>query len=449
MGGDTVIEAPPAPPPRDIGEETRDTLEAQIELAPERFAIEEKYRPLYADLAKRLNLKNLGIDENKGILRALIEDIVPAQGLMKRRSTMDEIETIKQGGKKLLDAQRAVDPEAENLRKDIMEKAQSGLDRSDQFDQINELQKQRLISDYDSMDGLVEQGQDNLDRGRRLSDYGMNRMRRDNFGGLADRLQQDFDTNVYDELVQDAQEEFRSGAGLTARERRELDQGVLEGAVERGMEDQASTLETQIAERLGADRRLKADRRKTLADALGLQQDDRTRKAGLLGNVLNLQEQASGQRFRDAGAGLANTRADMSQLANLFQGRANFEESLLSGLERSVINQNMADQQSLQNAKTAYDMSNFDILQAMTGRSGQVPGQASAGFGSANFSQSAGPTIFNPESAYAGNLFGQNFSGQLQNNQNILNANMATAQNQSNLFGGLLGFGSGLLGGLF
>lgn len=51
----TKVKAPPA---RDYGKETRDTLQAQIDLAPDLYAAEERFRPKYAqldlDIAKQL-----------------------------------------------------------------------------------------------------------------------------------------------------------------------------------------------------------------------------------------------------------------------------------------------------------------------------------------------------------------------------------------------------------
>ena len=60
-----------APPPRDYGKETRDTLEAQIQLAPQLYASEAKYRPQYADLERRMQLEQMGIDPSKGLLQAV------------------------------------------------------------------------------------------------------------------------------------------------------------------------------------------------------------------------------------------------------------------------------------------------------------------------------------------------------------------------------------------
>ena len=39
-----------APPPRDYGKETRDTLQAQIDLAPQLYGAEEKFRGKFAQL---------------------------------------------------------------------------------------------------------------------------------------------------------------------------------------------------------------------------------------------------------------------------------------------------------------------------------------------------------------------------------------------------------------
>ena len=46
MGGTNVE----APTPRDYGSETRDTLQAQVDLAPELYAAQARFGPLYQDL---------------------------------------------------------------------------------------------------------------------------------------------------------------------------------------------------------------------------------------------------------------------------------------------------------------------------------------------------------------------------------------------------------------
>ena len=77
----TKIKAPPA---RDYGKETRDTLQAQIDLAPDLYAAEEKFRGKYAqldlDIAKQLapDLLNL-YETSQRRLGALDRETLAAQ----------------------------------------------------------------------------------------------------------------------------------------------------------------------------------------------------------------------------------------------------------------------------------------------------------------------------------------------------------------------------------
>lgn len=70
-----------APPPRDYAKETRDTLQSQIDLAPDLYAAEasEEYgQPAYARLGLRaLEASMLGGEGSKGLLRLYREDITP------------------------------------------------------------------------------------------------------------------------------------------------------------------------------------------------------------------------------------------------------------------------------------------------------------------------------------------------------------------------------------
>ena len=77
----TKVKAPPA---RDYGKETRDTLQAQIDLAPDLYAAEERFRPKYAqldlDIAKQLapDLLNL-YETSQRRLGALDRETLAAQ----------------------------------------------------------------------------------------------------------------------------------------------------------------------------------------------------------------------------------------------------------------------------------------------------------------------------------------------------------------------------------
>jgi len=168
-----------APPPRDVGAETRDNLQAQVDLAPELFSSESQFRPQYADLERGIQLEQLGIDPSLGLLEAYRDYIVPAQGEMKRESTAQEIDMIRDLGPELMEAQRSADPIAEALRQSIMDSAS---------------------------------------------------------------------------------EDMAAGMGLTETEQRDLDQQILSGAADRGMEGQGSTFADMVSQRLSANRGIKQQR---------------------------------------------------------------------------------------------------------------------------------------------------------------------------------------------
>ena len=110
-----------APPPRDYGAETRDTLEAQVDLAPELYESEAEFRPQYADLEKSIMFEQLGIDPDIGLLEAYEDYIVPSQNRQKKASVEGDIDILKTLGQDLLEAQREADPVAEELRQKVLQ----------------------------------------------------------------------------------------------------------------------------------------------------------------------------------------------------------------------------------------------------------------------------------------------------------------------------------------
>ena len=367
MGSKTTVQAPA---PRDYGEETRETLESQIELAPELFQSEMRYRPQYANLERQIQLGQLGIDPNKGILQAMIEDIVPAQARMKEMNMAGEIDAIARLAPSLIEAQRGADPQADKLRTGIMERAQAGLGKTSEFDDLADYQRQRLQGSMGDFDEVVA------------------------------RSREDLNADPYAEIVEQTREDFIAGEGLTSQERRELDQQVLEGASERGMTDQASTIESMIAERLGANRQIGQQRQQAYGTALT--------------NRLQGRQMATAN-FTDA-----------------VTGRSRHEAGLIDDYARSIGNMVEADQVALRNAGSAYGLGHFDVLNAMTGRSGSTPQMAQQGFGSAGFSLNSSPGIFNPESSMAQAINAGNYQGELD-------ARVATASNRASMWGGLMG----------
>ena len=182
-----------APPPRNYGKETRDTLQAQVDLAPQLFAKESMYRPQYADLERGMMLEQMGIDPSKGLLQAYEEDFAPSMVRQKAATVKGDINMLREYGPELLEAQRAADPLADSLRQGIMDTAA---------------------------------------------------------------------------------EDLAAGMGLTETEQRDLDQQVLAGAADRGMEGQASTFGDMIGQRLSANRGIKQQRLSNAANAFQLGASD-------------------------------------------------------------------------------------------------------------------------------------------------------------------------------
>jgi hypothetical protein len=112
-----------APPPRDFRKETRDTLEAEIELAPDLFAAEAKFQPQYAqlemDIANKMTPQMLDLYQNQ---------IDPALRQMQSAQREGDIRDIEQLGPRAMAALDKMDPQKAGLMKTMMTKAQEGVD---------------------------------------------------------------------------------------------------------------------------------------------------------------------------------------------------------------------------------------------------------------------------------------------------------------------------------
>ena len=181
------------PPERNYGQETRDTLQAQVDLAPQLFESEARFRPQYADLERRMMLEQMGVDPSKGLLQAYEEDFAPSMVRQKEATVKGDIDMLKEYGSQLLQAQRDADPLADSLRQGIMDSAA---------------------------------------------------------------------------------EDLAAGMGLTETEQRDLDQLILAGAADRGMEGQGSTFGDMISQRLSANRGIKQQRLANAANAFKLAPTD-------------------------------------------------------------------------------------------------------------------------------------------------------------------------------
>lgn len=180
--GDTTVEAPP---PRDYAKETGDTLQTQIDLAPQLYESEAKFRPQYANLERQMLLEQMGIDPNIGLLDAYENYIAPSQSRQRRTAVEGDISMLRDLGKELIDAQREADPEADRLRQQVMSGTSEMVDD--------------LRGEYEAGEGLTAQEARDIDQqvlgmaqdrgmvGQNLTDY--NRIKQKLTGDRAVRQQ--------------------------------------------------------------------------------------------------------------------------------------------------------------------------------------------------------------------------------------------------------------------
>lgn len=120
-----------APPPRDYAQETRDTLQAQIDLAPRRYAAEAQYGPQYTDLAGG-NIRRLllGSEQTPGLLATLREVSPQMQELQSSGELAQrerDISSVEQLGARAVSALRSADPNQARLLDALNQQAQTDL----------------------------------------------------------------------------------------------------------------------------------------------------------------------------------------------------------------------------------------------------------------------------------------------------------------------------------
>lgn len=120
-----------APPPRDYAQETRDTLQAQVDLAPQRYDAERTFSPLYADLsAQNARRFLLGNGTDGGFLSTWqevaprVQEISDRTQRAQRESDVGALETL---GPRAVAAIRAADPQQAELLNALQQSALDDL----------------------------------------------------------------------------------------------------------------------------------------------------------------------------------------------------------------------------------------------------------------------------------------------------------------------------------
>jgi len=266
--GSTTVEAPP---PRDYGDEMRQTLQSQVDLAPQLFESEAKYRPQYANLERSIMLEQLGLDPSTNLLDAYSQ-INKSQKGIQRDSTQADIDMIRELGPELAEAQRAADPEADALRQAIM---------------------------ADAIEGMEAEG------------------------------------------------------GMTEDESRMVDQRILEGAADRGMSDQKSTLLAQMRGQLEGDRAVKQQRLQNAGSAYSMGNfDPLLALTGRTGNSPAMAQQGFG------GANFA-----LNSSPAIFNPESSYAGSLYA-----------SNQQNIMDARTATAANRANMFSGIMGGLGSLGG---------------------------------------------------------------------------
>jgi len=121
-----------APAPRDMYQEGRDSLQAQVDLAPDIYAARAKYDPLYSQLnVDTLRSALLGSEGHPGLLQTY-KDIMPEITAMGRDSASAQraadVADVEGLGQRATTALRNSDPVAAALEDKLAAQAGAGLD---------------------------------------------------------------------------------------------------------------------------------------------------------------------------------------------------------------------------------------------------------------------------------------------------------------------------------
>jgi len=123
-----------APAPRNYGQETRDTLQAQVDMAPKLYASESEWQPKYTALElKNLQMSLLGDGTQRGLLDIYEKDVNPAMSRMEaealRAQREADIGAVEQYGGRATTALRQMSgnaPLLNEFNRQAMEDLQAG-----------------------------------------------------------------------------------------------------------------------------------------------------------------------------------------------------------------------------------------------------------------------------------------------------------------------------------
>lgn len=114
-----------APPPRDYYAETRDTLRAQLELAPQRYAGELKYAPLYQQL--QMDLMKQAAPGMMEMYNLYAPQLGQVESQVRSQSRSSDIADISRLGPEAMAAARRANPMQASIVDSMLQQANSGM----------------------------------------------------------------------------------------------------------------------------------------------------------------------------------------------------------------------------------------------------------------------------------------------------------------------------------
>lgn len=175
---------------RNIGKETRDTLQAQIDLAPDQYAVEAEYGPKYAKLEQdKLEMALTGKVTGKGYLPMYEDELMPASNRISAKTASDQraadIADVEKYGPRATAAFKAANPEVASMDDALSAQIMKLISAGGTLDPAEERQLQQGIRStqaargmgYGTSDAIGEAvGLDRASEGRRIArlNTGMN-----------------------------------------------------------------------------------------------------------------------------------------------------------------------------------------------------------------------------------------------------------------------------------
>jgi len=127
-----------APPDRNLAQEGRDSLQAQVDLAPDVYANRAKFDPLYTDLqVQQVNRALMGNGTSPGLLQTMetlsprIQQIANSTQASQRQA---DVEALQKYGPQAVAAIRSADPQQQVLVERLNREATQGLDAGASLD---------------------------------------------------------------------------------------------------------------------------------------------------------------------------------------------------------------------------------------------------------------------------------------------------------------------------